>query len=62
MFLLSYPVMYFITESAAIECGCILGGIVSYIIWCCMTLFKECLYVSTDIYMDNQKITWQFGH
>lgn len=31
--------MYFITESAAIECGCILGGIVSCMVWCSMSCF-----------------------
>lgn len=30
MFLSSYSFMYFITESAAIECGCVLGGTLYY--------------------------------
>lgn len=50
----SNPFMYFITESAAIECGCILGGIVSYMVWCCMTIFKECVCVYLHWHLHRQ--------
>lgn len=54
MRLLSYPFMYFITESAAVECGCILGGIVSYMVWCCMTLFRECVSICLHWHLHRQ--------